>query len=168
MPITRRFRQLHPARHLLLLTIVPVSLASCKEDAGPSQHRVSREDRPVASVIKRSGDGKVLARRAQIGGENRELGVGSQLFGDDVITTEGTGSIEARLFQNQVTVVISKARERRLADTAAWKAAAEGSGPRQFIDTDNTDHTPKPPPAPVKAPPPGPAAQPVPPKGPTP
>jgi hypothetical protein len=142
------------ASRLLGFWVLTVFCSGCS-DPKASKRRVGPNDTPVARVLKLTGTGSAQASRGTE--PPRPLESGSQLFADDILTTDGDVVVEIHLFKNKAQLMVSKAQNRKLSETAAWQAEkGEGKKPL-FIDRENQDRTPNtdPPKPPPEAAPPG-------------
>lgn len=92
-----------------------MALAACAACASPSN--LPAEDVAAGKVIEIIGSARITTPA-----ETRELQVGDEVAGRDVIRTGPDSWVRIALFHNGVTWGLGPDKERRVADSVAWKA----------------------------------------------
>jgi hypothetical protein len=115
----------------LLATLAALAIApACGGSSASAQQVVAGA--PAGDVTEISGD--VHATRD---GKTRAIAKGDVVSGDDVISTGGDGRVTIVLRHNHVPWVLGPNKEKKVADSAAWNAAAGASG-EQVTDDHST------------------------------
>jgi hypothetical protein len=107
---------------VVLAAVAVLATPACKGGGSASAQQVVA-GAPAGDVTEVSGD-----VRATRDGKTRPIAKGDVVSGDDVIATGGDGRVTIVLRHNHVPWSLGPNKEKKVADSAAWSAAAGASG----------------------------------------
>ncbi len=103
---------------LVLLGALALAAGGCGEKGGDTA-----ANQPAGKVVEAKG----AVKAARQGAEQRSLGDGDAVYGDDTVTTGQDGSVTILLAHNQARWSLAAGRSRRVDRSAAWRAEAGGA-----------------------------------------